>query len=87
MIPAILSALLALLATPVGRLAAGFALAAVLSGGLYLKGRGDGRAACIHQGERDVVETIGRADRARAAAERRNADERRLRDDDPFRRD
>lgn len=79
--------LLALLASPLGRLAAGLVLAAALSGGLYLKGRGDGRAACIQQGERDVLETIERADRARAAAERRDADDGRLRDDDAFRRD
>lgn len=79
--------LLALLGNPLGRLTAGSVLAAALMGGVYFKGRGDGRAACIRQGERDVLETIGRADRARAAAERRDADERRLRDDDTFRRD
>ncbi|QIB35108.1 hypothetical protein [Ancylobacter pratisalsi] len=81
-----MSLLLGLLAGRAGRAAGLFVLAAAMAGGLYVKGRSDGRAACLAQGERDVTKTIQRADRARAAAERRNADERRLRDDDTFRR-
>ncbi|WP_428029273.1 hypothetical protein [Ancylobacter sp.] len=80
-------ALLGLLATPLGRGAALLLAALGLAGGLYLKGRTEGRAACIAQGERDVLDTIERANSARADADRRNADDGRLRDDDPFRRD
>jgi len=82
-----MTALLGLLASPLGRGVA-FALAAMaLAGGIYLKGRSEGRAACIAEGEKDVLRTIERADDARAAADRRNADDGRLRDDDTFRRD
>ena len=82
-----MTVLLGLLASPLGRGAALLLAALALAGGIYLKGRSEGRAACIAQGERDVLETIERADSARADADRRNADERRLRDDDTFRRD
>lgn len=82
-----MTALLGLLASPLGRGAALLFAAAMLAGGIYLKGHREGRAACIAQGERDVLETIARANGARAAADRRNADDRRLRDDDTFRRD
>jgi hypothetical protein len=81
------TALLGLLASPLGRGAALLLAALALAGGIYLKGRSEGRAACIAQGERDVLDTIERANGARADADRRNADERRLRDDDTFRRD
>ena len=72
---------------PIGRyvLVAGIALGAV--SGIYLKGRSEGRAACIAEGERDVLDTIERANAARSDADRRNADDSRLRDDDSFRRD
>jgi glucokinase len=79
--------LLSLFANPLGRIGGLVLLAVVAASGLYLKGRIEGRAACLAQGERDVLETIERADRARAAAERRDADAGRLRDDDAFRRD
>ncbi|MGA0561222.1 hypothetical protein ACO2RV_02150 [Ancylobacter sp. VNQ12] len=79
--------ILGLIASPAGRAGALLVLALAALGGVYLKGRMEGRAACLAQGERDVVETIRRAEGARAAADRRNADERRLRDDDAFRRD
>lgn len=79
--------LVSLLASPLGRVAGLVLLAGVAAGGIYLKGRMEGRAACLAQGERDVLETIERADRARAAAGRRDADAGRLRDDDAFRRD
>ena len=82
-----MTALLGLLASPLGRGAALLLAALALAGGIYLKGRSEGRAACIAQGERDVQDTIERANGARADADRRNADERRLRDDDTFRRD
>lgn len=82
-----MTALLGLLASPLGRGAALLFAAAALAGGIYLKGRAEGRAACLAQGERDVLETIARANDARADADRRNADDGRLRDDDPFRRD
>ncbi|WP_371345290.1 hypothetical protein [Ancylobacter sp. IITR112] len=82
-----MTALLGLLASPLGRTAALLFAAAALAGGIYLKGRAEGRAACLVEGERDVLETIARADRARAAADRRNVDGGRLRDDDTFRRD
>ncbi|SCW79887.1 hypothetical protein [Ancylobacter rudongensis] len=82
-----MTALLGLLASPLGRGAALLLAALALAGGIYLKGRSEGRAACIAQGERDVLDTIERANGARADADRRNADERRLRDDDTFRRD
>lgn len=75
------------LASPIGRYVLIALLAAGAVGGLYVKGRSDGRAACIAEGERDVLDTIERADDARAAADRRNADDGRLRDDDTFRRD
>lgn len=79
--------LVSFLASPPGRIAGLVLLAAVAATGIYLKGRMEGRAACLAEGERDVLETIERADRARAAAERRDADAGRLRDDDAFRRD
>lgn len=82
-----MTALLGLLASPLGRGAALILAALALAGGIYLKGRSEGRAACIAQGERDVLDTIERANDARAAADRRNADDGRLRDDDAFRRD
>ncbi|MDQ0347179.1 hypothetical protein [Ancylobacter vacuolatus] len=82
-----MTVLLGLLASPLGRGAALLLAALALAGGIYLKGRSEGRAACIAQGERDVLDTIERANGARADADRRNADERRLRDDDTFRRD
>ena len=82
-----MTALLGLLASPLGRGAALLFAAALLVGGIYLKGRSEGRAACLAQGERDVLETIARANGARADADRRNADDGRLRDDDTFRRD
>ena len=79
--------LLGLLASPLGRAIAILLAALVLAGGIYLKGRSEGRAACIAEGEKNVLRTIERADDARAAADRRNADDGRLRDDDTFRRD
>lgn len=79
--------LLGLLASPLGRAIAILLAALALGGGIYLKGRSQGRAACIAEGEKDVLRTIERADDARAAADRRNADDGRLRDDDTFRRD
>lgn len=82
-----MTALLGLLASPLGRGAALALLAIVATGAIYLKGRNEGRAACRAEGERDVLETIERAGRARADADRRNADDGRLRDDDAFRRD
>ncbi len=82
-----MTALIGLIASPAGRAGALLALALLALGASYIKGRMEGRAACLAQGERDVLETIRRADRARAAADRRTADERRLRDDDTFRRD
>ena len=82
-----MTALIGLIASPAGRAGALLALALLALGASYTKGRMEGRAACLAQGERDVLETIRRADGARAAADRRNADERRLRDDDTFRRD
>lgn len=82
-----MTALLGLLASPIGRYLLVAFLAAVAVGGVYLKGRSEGRAACIAEGEKDVLRTIERADDARAAADRRNADDGRLRDDDTFRRD
>ncbi|MCK0209004.1 hypothetical protein MWN33_13285 [Starkeya koreensis] len=82
-----MTALLGLLVSPLGRTGA-LALALLAAAGwIYLKGRSEGREACRLEGERDVVETIERADRARADADRRNGDDRRLRDDDAFRRD
>ncbi|QFR31734.1 hypothetical protein [Ancylobacter sp. TS-1] len=81
------SLLSTLLSSPLGR-AGVLALAALAAAGwLYLKGRSEGREACRLEGERDVVETIERADRARADADRRNGVDGRLRDDDAFRRD
>ena len=79
--------MLTLLASPLGR--AGVLLVGVLalSGGIYLKGRTEGRAACLAEGERDVLDTISRADAARADADRRNDNAGRLRDNDTFRRD
>lgn len=82
-----MTALIGLIASPAGRVGAILALALLALGASYIKGRMEGRAACLAQGERDVLETIRRAESARAAADRRNADERRLRDDDTFRRD
>lgn len=82
-----MTVLLGLLASPLGRSAALLFAALALAGGLYLKGRSQGWTACIAQGERDVLDTIARANGARADADRRNADDGRLRDDDPFRRD
>jgi len=82
-----MTALLGLLASPLGRAGLVAMLGLAGLGGIYLKGRSDGRAACLAEGERDVEDTIRRAEAARAAADRRNADERRLRDDDAFRRD
>ena len=82
-----MTVLIGLIASPAGRAGALLALALLALGASYIKGRMEGRAACLAQGERDVLETIRRADRARAAADRRTADERRLRDDDTFRRD
>ena len=82
-----MTALLGLLASPLGRGAALLLAALALAGGIYLKGRSEGRAACIAQGERDVLDTIARANGARADADRSNADDGRLRDDDTFRRD
>ena len=79
--------MLTLLASPVGRAVALLVGALALAGGIYLKGRMEGRAACLAEGERDVLETISRADTARADADRRNLDAGRLRDDDTFRRD
>ena len=75
------------LASPLGRAVALLVGALALAGGIYLKGRMEGRAACLAEGERDVLDTISRADRARADADRRNGDAGRLRDDDAFRRD
>lgn len=82
-----MTVLLGLLASPLGRSAAFILAALALAGGIYLKGRLEGRAACVAEGERDVLSTIERAGRARADADRRNADDGRLRDDDAFRRD
>lgn len=82
-----MTALLGLLASPLGRGVAVALAAMALAGGIYLKGRSEGRAACIAEGERDVLNTIERANDARAAADRHNADDSRLRDDDTFRRD
>lgn len=79
--------LLGLLASPPGRVAALLVAALALAGGLYLKGRMEGRAACQAEGERDVLDTISRANSARVDADRRNDDTGRLRDDDTFRRD
>jgi len=83
----VLTGLFGLIATPAGRAAGMLMTAALIGGGLYLTGRSDGGAACLLQGERDVTDTILRADGARAAAERRDANADRLRDDDAFRRD
>lgn len=82
-----MTVLLGLLASPLGRAVAIILAALTLAGGIYLKGRSEGRAACIAEGEKDVLRTIERADDARDAADRRNADDGRLRDDDTFRRD
>lgn len=82
-----MTALLGLLASPLGRAGALILALLAAAGGIYLKGRSAGREACRLEGERDVVETIERADRARADADRRNGDDGRLRDDDAFRRD
>lgn len=82
-----MTALLGLLASPLSRGVAIALAAMALAGGIYLKGRSEGRAACIAEGERDVLNTIERANDARTAADRRNADDGRLRDDDTFRRD
>lgn len=82
-----MSLILGLIASPAGRLAGLVLLAALAGGGLYLKGRYEGRVACLAEGERDVVETIARADRARADADERLADPRRLREPDAFRRE
>ncbi len=79
--------LLGLLASPMGRAAALLVGALVLAGGIYLKGRMEGRAACLAEGERDVLDTISRAEHARVDADQRNGDAGRLRDDDTFRRD
>ena len=79
--------MLTLLAGPMGRAGAMIVAVLALLGGIYLKGRMEGRAACLAEGERDVLETISRADDARADADRRNIDAGRLRDDDTFRRD
>lgn len=79
--------MLTLLVSPLGRAGAMIVAMLALLGGIYLKGRMEGRAACLAEGERDVLETISRADRARADADRRNLDAGRLRDDDTFRRD
>ena len=79
--------MLTLLAGPMGRAGAMIVAVLALLGGIYLKGRMEGRAACLAEGERDVLETISRAGRARADADRRNIDAGRLRDDDTFRRD
>jgi len=79
--------MLTLLASPVGRAVALLVGALALAGGIYLKGRMEGRATCLAEGERDVLETISRADGARADADRRNLNAGRLRDDDTFRRD
>jgi len=79
--------MLTLLASPLGRAAALLAAVLALAGGIYLKGRMEGRAACLAEGERDVLDTISRAERARLDADRRNLDAGRLRDDDTFRRD
>ncbi|MFT0861575.1 hypothetical protein [Ancylobacter sp. G4_0304] len=81
-----MSVLLGLIASPLARGAALVLVVLAALGGLYLKGRMEGRAACLAEGERDVLETISRADRARAAAER-DGDAGRLREDDSFRRD
>lgn len=75
------------LASPLGRAVALLAGALALASGIYFKGRMEGRAACQAEGERDVLDTISRAERARADADRRNIDAGRLRDDDTFRRD
>ncbi|MCJ8143880.1 hypothetical protein MKI84_13225 [Ancylobacter sp. A5.8] len=82
-----MSALLGLIASPLGRAAALVLAVLAALGGLYLKGRMEGRAACLAEGERDVLETISRAERARAGAAERDADPGRLREDDSFRRD
>ncbi|TCK31311.1 hypothetical protein EV667_1420 [Ancylobacter aquaticus] len=82
-----MTALLGLMASPLGRGAALVLAALALAGGIYLKGRTEGHAACVAEGERDVLDTIERANDARADADRRNADDGRLRDDDAFRRD
>ncbi|MDQ0349721.1 hypothetical protein [Ancylobacter vacuolatus] len=79
--------LLSFFTGPIGRYVLIALLAAGAVSGIYLKGRSEGRAACIAEGEKDVLRTIERADDARAAADRRNADDGRLRDDDTFRRD
>lgn len=80
-------AILKWFASPIGRYVLIALLAVGAVSGIYLKGRSEGRAACIAEGEKDVLRTIERADDARAAADRRNADDGRLRDDDAFRRD
>ncbi len=80
-------AILKWLIGPVGRYVLVAIIAAGAVSGIYLKGRSEGRAACVAEGERDVLDTIERANRARSDADRRNADDGRLRDDDTFRRD
>lgn len=82
-----MTVLLGLPASPLGRTGALVLALLATAGGIYLKGRSEGREACRLEGERDVVETIERAARARADADRRNGDDGRLRDDDAFRRD
>lgn len=79
--------MIAFLLGPIGRYLLVAVLAAGAVTGIYLKGRSEGRAACIAEGEKDVLRTIERANDARDAADRRNADDGRLRDDDAFRRD
>lgn len=87
MIPAFALTALKWFTSPIGRYALIALLAVGAVTGIYLKGRSEGRAACIAEGERDVLDTIERANDARGAADRRNADDSRLRDDDAFRRD
>ncbi|HSI42274.1 MAG TPA: hypothetical protein VLA00_17145 [Xanthobacteraceae bacterium] len=76
----------ALAAHPLGRTVLLMLAALAGLGGAYVKGRLDGRALYLARGDRDVLELVERAAQARLRADRRDADDRRLRDDDAFRR-
>ncbi|MFG1350283.1 hypothetical protein [Xanthobacter autotrophicus] len=71
-------------AGPRAALAAAAVLAFVLA---HRKGAQQGYSHAIKEGERDAERILDTARAARAGADRRDADARRLRDDDGFRRE
>lgn len=79
--------MIAFLFSPLGKWIAGAAVVLTLIGGVYIKGRSDGKASYQAKVEREIKRAVERGDKARTEALKKFDQNKEIEDDEYMRRD